>query len=83
MLGAASVLIREWAETLLDAKFSSLCALGKYLVNNLCVDNRSLAAVCMLSASADPQLKFKKGLIFTIIYYFYRQETNEYTSVTK
>lgn len=61
MLGAASTLIREWAESLLDAKFSSLCALGKYLVNNLCVDNRTLAAVCILSGSGEAQPATNKG----------------------
>ncbi|XP_014215978.1 probable serine/threonine-protein kinase nek3 [Copidosoma floridanum] len=61
MLGAASTLIREWAESLLDIKFSTLCSLGKYLVNNLCVDNRSLAAVCLLSASGETQPVTNKG----------------------
>ncbi|XP_011495126.1 PREDICTED: homeobox protein 5 [Ceratosolen solmsi marchali] len=60
MLGAASTLIREWAETLLDVKFPTLCSLGKYLVNNLCVDSRSLAAVCILSASTEPQFVTNK-----------------------
>ncbi|XP_048514001.1 chitinase-like protein PB1E7.04c isoform X2 [Athalia rosae] len=55
MLGAASTLIREWAESLLGLKFSSLGALARHLVNNFCVDTRSLAAVCILWAAADPQ----------------------------
>lgn len=62
MLGAASTIIREWAEFLLETKFPTLCALGKYLVNNLYVDSRSLAAVCILSASGEPQPVTKKGL---------------------
>jgi hypothetical protein len=61
MLGAASILIREWAETLLDVKFPTLCSLGKYLVNNFCVDRGSLAAVCILSASEESQIITNKG----------------------
>ncbi|XP_031778491.1 DNA-binding protein RFX7 isoform X2 [Nasonia vitripennis] len=60
MLGAASTIIREWAEFLLETKFPTLCALGKYLVNNLYVDSRSLAAVCILSASGEAQPVTKK-----------------------
>lgn len=55
MLGAASTLIREWAESLLKMKFSSLSALARHLVDNLRVDTRSLSAVCILSASGDSQ----------------------------
>ena len=55
MLGAASSLIREWAESLLKMKFSTLSALARYLVENLRVDTRSLAAVCILCASSDTQ----------------------------
>lgn len=55
MLGAASTLIREWAESLLKMKFTSLSALARHLVENLHVDTRSLAAVCILSASGDAQ----------------------------
>ncbi|XP_036143690.1 uncharacterized protein LOC105840758 [Monomorium pharaonis] len=51
MLGAASTLIREWAEKELGTKFPSLSALAQHLVNNFCVNTRSLAAVCILSAS--------------------------------
>ncbi|XP_066592993.1 uncharacterized protein [Prorops nasuta] len=51
MLGAASMLIREWAEKLLGVKFSTLSALARHLVDNLYVDKRSLAAVCILCAS--------------------------------
>ncbi|XP_011634538.1 uncharacterized protein LOC105425456 [Pogonomyrmex barbatus] len=51
MLGAASALIREWAEKVLGLKFSNLCALARHLVDNFRVDTRSLAAVCILSVS--------------------------------
>ncbi|KAL6424249.1 hypothetical protein ACFW04_009823 [Cataglyphis niger] len=51
MLGAASTLIREWAETILGLKFSNLSALARHLVDNFRVDTRSLAAVCILSTS--------------------------------
>ncbi|XP_050461395.1 DNA-binding protein RFX7 isoform X3 [Cataglyphis hispanica] len=51
MLGAASTLIREWAETVLGLKFSNLSALARHLVDNFRVDTRSLAAVCILSTS--------------------------------
>ena len=64
MLGAASTLIREWAESLLDTKFPTLCSLGKYLVNNLCVDNQSLAAVCILSASDEAHPVTNKGMLY-------------------
>ncbi|KAG7209771.1 hypothetical protein KM043_011392 [Ampulex compressa] len=53
MLGAASTLIREWAESLLGLKFPTLSALARHLVDNLCVDTRSLAAVCILCASGE------------------------------
>ncbi|XP_053997704.1 uncharacterized protein LOC128886655 isoform X1 [Hylaeus anthracinus] len=53
MLGAASALIREWAENLLGLKFPTLSALARHLVDNLCVDTRSLAAICILCASGD------------------------------
>lgn len=51
MLGAASTLIREWAETVLGLKFLNLSALARHLVDNFRVDTRSLAAVCILSTS--------------------------------
>ncbi|KAF7379941.1 hypothetical protein HZH68_016889 [Vespula germanica] len=54
MLGAASTLIREWAESVLGFKFPTLSALARHLVDNLCVDTRSLAAVCILCASREP-----------------------------
>ncbi|KOX80749.1 DNA-binding protein RFX7 [Melipona quadrifasciata] len=53
MLGAASTLIREWAENLLGLKFPTLSALARHLVDNLCVDTRSLSAVCILCASGN------------------------------
>ncbi|CAK9814071.1 DNA-binding protein RFX7 [Anthophora plagiata] len=53
MLGAASTLIREWAESLLGLKFPTLSALARHLVDNLCVDTRSLSAVCILCASGN------------------------------
>ncbi|XP_015608902.1 uncharacterized protein LOC107274363 [Cephus cinctus] len=62
MLGAASTLIREWAETLLGLKFPSLCALARHLVDNLCVDTRSLAAVCILYASGETQVTSNKEM---------------------
>lgn len=61
MLGAASTLIREWAENLLGLKFPNLSALARHLVDNLCVDIRSLAAVCILSASVEPKASSNKG----------------------
>ncbi|XP_051176710.1 uncharacterized protein LOC127291561 isoform X2 [Leptopilina boulardi] len=51
MLGAASTVIREWAENLLGLKFPTLSALGRYLVDNMFVDTRSLAAVCIVCDS--------------------------------
>ncbi|XP_011297413.1 uncharacterized protein [Fopius arisanus] len=53
MLGAASTLIREWAEGVLGLKFPNLAALARHLVENICVDTQSLAAVCILSATGD------------------------------
>ncbi|XP_029053747.2 uncharacterized protein LOC114881209 isoform X2 [Osmia bicornis bicornis] len=53
MLGAASTLIREWAENLLGLKFPTLSALARHLVDNLCVDTRSLSAVCILCGSGN------------------------------
>ncbi|KZC11557.1 DNA-binding protein RFX7 [Dufourea novaeangliae] len=60
MLGATSTLIREWAENLLGLKFPSLSALARHLVDNLCVDTRSLAAVCILCASGDSNTSTNK-----------------------
>lgn len=60
MLGAASTLIREWAENLLNVKFPTLSILGKYLVNNFCVNDKSLAAICIKSTLEDSQLQ-KEG----------------------
>ena len=65
MLGAASIVIREWAESLLGLKFTTLSALGRYLVDNLCVDTRSLAAVCIVCASGTSETE-KKGLYLII-----------------
>lgn len=53
MLGAASVLIREWAQSSLGIHFTSLSALARHLVDNLFVDNQSLSAVCILCACGD------------------------------
>lgn len=61
MLGAASTLIREWAESVLGLKFQNLSALARHLVDNLCVNARSLAAVCILSASDERNASSDKG----------------------
>lgn len=61
MLGAASTLIREWAESIFSLKFPNLSALARHLVDNLHVDVRSLAAVCILSASVEPKTSSNKG----------------------
>lgn len=61
MLGAASTLIREWAEKELGLKFPNLSALARHLVDNLLVDTQSLAAVCILSASVEPNISSNKG----------------------
>ncbi|KYN11961.1 PREDICTED: uncharacterized protein LOC108767802 isoform X1 [Trachymyrmex cornetzi] len=63
MLGAASILIREWAEKMLGPKFPNLSALARHLVDNFCVDTRSLAAVCILSASDQRDTSFNKEVI--------------------
>ncbi|XP_033345633.1 DNA-binding protein RFX7 [Bombus vosnesenskii] len=60
MLGAASTLIREWAESLLGLKFPTLSALARHLVDNLCVDTRSLSAVCILCASGNSNTSTNK-----------------------
>lgn len=61
MLGAASTLIREWAESVLGLKFPNLSALARHLVDNLCVNTRSLAAVCILSAADEHNASSDKG----------------------
>lgn len=58
MLGSASTLIREWAEHTLGAKFSTLSALSRYLVDNHYVDNKSLAAICILCPHSENKGKF-------------------------
>ncbi|KFM65036.1 DNA-binding protein RFX7, partial [Stegodyphus mimosarum] len=57
---AACHLIFEWAEKLLGIKFTSLKELAAYLLENMCVDNRSVAAFKILLDSS-PQL-LEKGL---------------------
>lgn len=65
MLGAASVLIREWAQSSLGIHFSSLSALARHLVDNLFVDNQSLSAVCILCASENSsKSSINKGMHF-------------------
>lgn len=61
MLGAASTLIREWAESVLGLKFGNLSALARHLVDHFCVDTRSLAAVCILSAAVESNASSNKG----------------------
>ncbi|XP_039312888.1 DNA-binding protein RFX7 isoform X2 [Solenopsis invicta] len=63
MLGAASTLIREWAEKELGLKFPNLSALARHLVDNFRVDTRSLAAVCILSASNQHDTSSNKEVI--------------------
>jgi len=70
MLGAASTLIREWAEKMLGMKFPNLSALARYLVDNFRVDTRSLAAVCILSASNQHDASSNKGEQY--LNYFYK-----------
>lgn len=50
---AASVLIREWAGKLLNAKFPSLKELTLYLIDKMFVDNRSSAAHTILSSMSN------------------------------
>ena len=52
LLSAASCLICEWAQKLLGVTFKSLHDLACHLVENLCVDSRSVAAFTVLSASS-------------------------------
>lgn len=73
MLGAASTLIREWAEKMLGPKFPNLSALARHLVDNFCVDTRSLAAVCILSASDQRDTSFNKGeQLFSFFYFLFQ-----------
>lgn len=52
---AACHLLFEWAEKLLGMKFSSLKELAAHLLENMYVDNRSVAAFTVL-LDASPQL---------------------------
>lgn len=61
MLGAASTLIREWAEKMLGLKFPNLSALARHLVDNFRVDTQSLAAVCILATSDQRDASSNKG----------------------
>ncbi|XP_011875171.1 PREDICTED: uncharacterized protein LOC105566068 [Vollenhovia emeryi] len=63
MLGAASTLIREWAEKTLGQKFPNLSALARHLVDNFCVDTHSLAAVCILATSGQHDASSNKEVI--------------------
>ncbi|KAJ9584251.1 hypothetical protein L9F63_021413, partial [Diploptera punctata] len=51
VMSAASCLIREWAEKLLGIRFESLRDLACHLVDNMCVDSRSVAAFTVLSGN--------------------------------
>ena len=52
VLSAASCLICEWAQNLLGVPFKSLQDLAYHLLENLCVDSRSVAAFTVLSTSS-------------------------------
>ena len=52
LLSAASCLICEWAQNLLGVQFKILHDLACHLVENQCVDSRSVAAFTVLSASS-------------------------------
>ena len=52
LLSAASYLICEWAQNLLGVPFKCLHDLACHLVENLCVDSRSVAAFTVLSANS-------------------------------
>ena len=49
---ATSLLIREWAEKLLQVKFTSLRELALYLIDKMFVDHQSSAAHTVLSTMA-------------------------------
>jgi hypothetical protein len=51
-VSAASCLICEWAQKLLGVTFKSLRDLACHLVENLCVDSRSVAAFTIMSSSS-------------------------------
>lgn len=70
MLGAASTLIREWAEKMLGLKFPNLSALARHLVDNFRVDTRSLAAVCILSASDQRDTSSNKGEQYLLNWFY-------------
>ena len=57
---AASFLIREWVEKLLQVKFDNLPDLACHLLDKMYVDNRSVAAFTLLSRAG--QLDIKTGL---------------------
>lgn len=59
-MAAASHLLFEWAEKLLGIKFTSLKDLAAHLLENMYVDNRSVAAFTIL-LDASPQL-LSKGI---------------------
>lgn len=61
MIGAASTLVCELAEDLFETEFPTLSSLGRYLVENLYVDTRSLAAVCMMCNSNESKFSVSKG----------------------
>lgn len=61
MLGASSTLIREWAEKQLGLKFPNLSALARHLVENYIVDTQTLAAICIVSPSVEPNISPNKG----------------------
>ncbi|XP_043790082.1 DNA-binding protein RFX7 isoform X2 [Apis laboriosa] len=67
MLGAASTLIREWAESLLGLKFPTLSALARHLVDNVYVDTQSLSAICILCASGNSNASTNKDIRATPI----------------
>ena len=52
MDGAATLLLLEWVEKLFNEKIPSLKDLALFLIDKMYVDNRSVAAITLLSSAA-------------------------------
>ena len=50
--GAATLLLLEWVEKLFNEKIPSLKDLALFLIDKMYVDNRSVAAITLLSSAA-------------------------------
>lgn len=58
----------EWAHKLLNANFQGIRDLAEYLISNLCVNSKSVAAFTVIAAMEDAGIQNIKGMGDTSLY---------------